>query len=88
MAKTVAEKRAILEAELDELKKKEKQELRAIENRKKMLIGNFVYGVMKKDGIGAALLTYNSKSFDEWLKSQSDRELFGFKPIENINGNV
>jgi hypothetical protein len=78
VAKSTAEKMAILEAEIDKLKKKEKQRAKSEEERKKYVVGDFVLRVMKKDNINACGLIYNSQSFEKWLDTKSDRDLFGF----------
>lgn len=53
-----------------------KQE-RAAETRRKVLVGAFILEQLERNGIGAALLTYEGGRFADWLTRPHDRELFG-----------
>jgi hypothetical protein len=54
---------------------------RKIENRQKLLVGAFVLDQMHKSGLGVSLLTYDGATFNEWLKRDDERELFGLEPL-------
>ena len=79
MAKTTAEKMAALEAEIEKLKQKEKTRKKAEVERKKYLIGDFIYRSMIKTGVSASNLTFESHSFNDWLTTKTDRDLFGLE---------
>lgn len=83
MAKTAAEKMAALEAEIEKLKQKEKLRKKAEVERKKYLIGDFIYRSMMKTGISASGLTFESHSFNDWLTAKVDRDLFGLATEKN-----
>lgn len=70
---------AVLTAEIEKLKEQEKKRLKTIDDRKKYVIGDFVLRIMNKNGTSAVNLTYESKPFDDWLTSKSDRLLFGLE---------
>lgn len=83
MVKTAAEKMAALEAEIEKLKQKEKLRKKAEVERKKYLIGDFIYRSMMKTGISASDLTFESHSFNDWLTAKVDRDLFGLVTEKN-----
>lgn len=54
---------------------------RAADTRRKVLVGAFILEQLERNGIGAALLTYESGRFADWLTRDHDRELFGLPAI-------
>ncbi|HDR9165948.1 mobilization protein [Burkholderia vietnamiensis] len=87
----IAKAEEALKAAHDKLKQakalKQKQEARkratlakaerAAETRRKVLVGAFILEQLERNGIGAALLTYEGGRFADWLTRPHDRELFG-----------
>jgi large subunit ribosomal protein L7/L12 len=45
--------------------------------RRKIMVGAFVLEQMERNGIGAALLTYEAGRFSDWLTRPDERALFG-----------
>jgi hypothetical protein len=70
-----AEAAAILRA----AKKKEAEALAKTDNRKKMVLGEFISNHMKSHEITADKLVVDGVSFDVYVTNSEDRLLFGLK---------
>ncbi len=66
-------------ATLRAAKKKEAEALTKAENRKKMVLGEFISNHMKSHQITAETLVFNGSSFDAYVTDSEDRLLFGLK---------
>ncbi|MBT0571873.1 hypothetical protein KIK84_16280 [Curvibacter sp. CHRR-16] len=71
------QKKAKAQRALARLEAKEKNAVRRVENRKKMLVGAFILDQLEKCCIVPKDLTFEGKSFADWLTRENERELFG-----------
>lgn len=60
--------------------KKELAAAEALNTTTKLLIGQFVLEMQKKNGVGLSQFTYESVKFDDWLTDSEARLQLGFKP--------
>jgi hypothetical protein len=68
-------------AALRAAKKKEAEALAKTENRKKMVLGEFISNHMKSHDITPQKLVVDGVSFETQLTSDEDRLLFGLPPL-------
>lgn len=88
---TIDQRIAALETKLKEEKAK-KQQLearkraaqskadRALDTRRKILVGGFILAQMRQAGIGVEMLTCEGKRFTDSLTRPNDRDAFGWAP--------
>ena len=51
------------------------------DDRRKVLVASFVLEQLQKNGMGAAMFTYECKKFSEWFTCEDDRALFGLSAM-------
>jgi hypothetical protein len=64
--------------ELDAQERKKIAEKKKNEKQKILLLGSFVLDLIQKNGIPFSAVTYESVLLRDWLKKETEKEVFGF----------
>jgi hypothetical protein len=62
--------------------KKELEKVESLSTKTKLLIGQFVLEMQKKNGVTLSDFEYESVKFEYWLTDSETRFQLGFKPLE------
>lgn len=79
--KALEQKQAQIKAQIQALKARDTTQERKDDTRRKVLLGGFVLAQLKKAGKEAHALSLAGVSFNDSLKADRDRALFGLAPL-------